>query len=225
MISNTDLFYAKAKSFQDKRAVLVEKYEQEVKLLERFRGSVGYDQDMKKLKEVHEQEIESLCAEYRPGFRAIFDGMMDAIGKRTVTPPTTEQLNLLGLLKMKDKVTTEECERAAETLKDNPIALSVVTDIARKNGILRSFNDLCSEMSSATAEQIVREMRERIDDFLQYDTTRASRLARKYHDSRYGMSGGKPTKRPLFHEKSECFAQMAGLEGQKLRLFSEIVDR
>ena len=224
MISNTELFYVKAKQFQDKRREIEEGYEKNLKALERFKGSKGYEDELTKAKEKHEADLTALRDEYRPTFLTIFGGMMDAIGKRTVNAPTNDQINLLNVLKMKKKVTLEDCQRIAEAVKDNPIAVSVVTEIAHDHGIMRSFDDLCPEMSSQRAIEVVTGMKDGLEDWLMYDTTKASRMVKAYHEEHYGASETPLTKRKMFENQTECFRDLVGLEGESMKQFSEIVD-
>lgn len=223
MITNTELYYAKMKAFQDKRAELTEAHDKKVKSLERFKGSKGYEEDLKKENDRFEAEMTALRDEYRPGLLTVIGGMMDAIGKRSVSAPTNDQVNLLNVLKMKKKVTLEECQRTAEAVKDNPIAVSVVTEIAHDHGIMQSFDYLCPEMSSQKASDIVTGLKNGMEDFLQYDTTRASRIAKKYHEEHYGAVEGGLTKRKLFTDQADFYRE-EGFDPETLRQFSEIVD-
>lgn len=223
MITNTELYYAKMKAFQDKRAELTEAHDKKVKSLERFKGSKGYEDDLKKENERFEAELTALRDEYRPGLLTVIGGMMDAIGKRSVSAPTNDQVNLLNVLKMKKRVTLEECQRTAEAVKDNPIAVSVVTEIAHDHGIMQSFDYLCPEMSSQKASDIVTGLKNGMEDFLQYDTTRASRIAKKYHEEHYGAVEGGLTKRKLFTDQADFYRE-EGFDPETLRQFSEIVD-
>lgn len=224
MITNTDLLYIKAKQFQDKRAEIIEDYEGRAQSLARFKGSKGYDEDLRKLQEKRDKGLTALIEEYRPGFLIVFGGMMDAIGKRSVSAPTTDQVNLLNILKMKRKVTLEECQRTAEAVKDNPIAVSVVTEIAHDHGILQGFDHLCREMSSQTASNIVTNMKNALEDYLQHDTTRASRLASQYYEEHYGATERELTKRRLFTDKESFYRDEVGLDAEAFRQFAEIVD-
>lgn len=223
MITNTELYYAKMKEFQDKRAELTEAHDKKVKSLERFKGSKGYEEDLKKENDRFEAEMTALRDEYRPGLLTVIGGMMDAIGKRSVSAPTNDQVNLLNVLKMKKRVTLEECQRTAEAVKDNPIAVSVVTEIAHDHGIMQSFDYLCPEMSSQKASDIVTGLKNGMEDFLQYDTTRASRIAKKYHEEHYGAVEGGLTKRKLFTDQADFYRE-EGFDPETLRQFSEIVD-
>lgn len=225
MITNTEIFFVRAKQFQDKRAEIMDEYEHGVETVEKFRGSRGFDEELKRLQEKRDADLTELQEKYRSSFWTIFGGMMDAIGRRSMTAPTNAQLNLLQTLKLKKKVTLEECQRIAEAVKDNPLALGVVTEIARDNNLHVSFEDLCPEMSSERASQIVTNMKNSTEDFLLYDTTKASRLAKTYHENHYGDStGSRLPKRKFFENKEGCFLMLAGLDREELAKFSKAVD-
>ena len=224
-MTNTELFYKKMQAFQDRRIEIVEAYEKDLENLKRFEGSEGYKEDRKKLDEKHEAELKQLQNEYRPGIWMAFGGMVDAIGRRTVSAPTNDQVNLLNVLKMKRKVTLEECQRVAESVKDNPIAVSLVTEIAHDHGLMHSFDYLCPEMSSQTASDIVGTLKEFANDFLQYDTSKASRVAKEYHDVRYGDSGFKPSKRRRFEDQDSFYYKTLNFTEDSFKLFSDIVNQ
>lgn len=223
MIKNTELYYTKMKEFQDKRSELTEEHDKKVKSFERFKGSKGYDEDLKQENERFEADLKSLRDEYRSAIYTVFGGMIDAIGKRSISAPTNDQVNLLNVLRMKKKVTLEECQRTAEAVKDNPIAVSVVTEIAHDHGIMRNFDNLCPEMSSQRAANIVNGMKDGLEDYLMYDTTRASRAAKRYHEEHYGSAEIGLVKRTLFTDQAD-FYDREGLNSDTFKMFSEIVD-
>lgn len=223
MIKNTELLYRKAKEFQDKRSDLNKKYEKDLQSIERFKGSQGYEADMKKLKDQYEADMKKLIEENRHDLFDVLGYMMTAIQKRSISAPSAEQLNLLNLLKMKENVTLEECERIAEAVKDNPIALSIVTETAHKHGIMRSFNHLCPEMTNESAYESVKSLKNWLQDFIQYDTTKASRTAKRYHDEHYGMSEIQLTKRRLFSDQKEFYQEIFP-DDWTLEQFTKIVD-
>lgn len=225
MKSYTKLFYEKAKRFQDEREKLTKAHDATVQYLERFAGSQGYDDEMQKENDRFETAMKNLRDESRPGLTMALSGMTDAIGKRTVKAPTADQINLLNILTMKKKVTVEELTRIAETIKDNPVALSLLTEIAHDHGIPRSFESICPEMSSTTAMSIVQGMRDGLEDYLMYDTTKASRSAVRFHEEHYGgkVEGGLK-KRKLFDDIDGFYSEMYGMDETTLDKFSEIVD-
>ena len=116
MIKNTEVFYARAKQFQDKRAQLVSDYEKKLDSMKRYEGSKGYQEDLEKLQKAHSEDLKALQDEYRVSLRTILKGMDEALSRRKVNPPTNDQLNLIHLLKMRDKVSREELDRLIELL-------------------------------------------------------------------------------------------------------------
>lgn len=111
MISNTDLFYEKALSFQNERSRLRENYERALENLKKYRGSAGYAEETKKLKTKYEDDLSALQNKYRPEFRTILDGMENTIGKRPAKAPTGEQIRLLNALSLKKKSANRNLKR------------------------------------------------------------------------------------------------------------------
>jgi len=224
MISNTDLIYSKLRAFQDARAKLTDDHEKKLKAMERYRGSRGHSEDVKKLQASYEAELKKLRDEYRPGLQSILGAMLDRVGARTVKAPSQEAINLLTALKMQKNPTRETLYRAAQTMCDDPISLEVLAEIASEHGISQSFRQMCPEMSSNEAAGLIQDMiHGGLDEFLQNDTTKISRIASRF----YEINHGAPTplkKRPLFETKEACFTEVFGLSGDELGKFSAIVD-
>lgn len=224
MISNTEAFYKVAKKFQDTRAKMVSEYDGKIKSMEPYKGSSGYDKEVAALKEKHEEGLKALQDESRKELWIIMDGMDKAIDKRRINPPTNEQLNLIHLLKMREKVTEEELDRVAEMVRDNGIALGIVQEVAHENDIVKNYTSLCTEMSSQMAHDVIKGMRAGLEDWILYDTGKAGRLANKYHKELYGTPERVLPKRPMFSTEEDCFMELAGLSPEHLKLFSKIVN-
>jgi membrane-associated HD superfamily phosphohydrolase len=224
MIKNTEAFYTKAKQYQDKRAQLVSDYESKVESMKRYEGSSGYQEDLERLQKAHNEALTALQGEYRSSLRTILKGMDEALSRRKVNAPTNDQLNLIHLLKMRDKVSQEELDRVFEMVKDNGIAVGVIQEVARSNGIMKNYEARCEEMSSSYAQKVINGLNEAVEDWIMYDTPRAGRVANKFNAQHYGAPEAKLKKRPLFEDMDGCFSDLAGLDQEGLRLFSEAVD-
>lgn len=122
------------------------------------------------------------------------------------------------------KVSMGELDRVAEMVKDNGIAMGVVQEIAHNNGIMRNYESMCTEMSSSYAQKVVKGISDGLEDWLMYDTGRAGRAVNRYTHEHYGTPERELPKRPLFDDMKGCFKELAGLDGDGLRLFSEAVD-
>lgn len=224
MVRKTEAFYVKAKQYQDKRAELVSEYEKKLQSLKKYEGSKGYQKDLEKLQKDHSEALTALQGEYRSSLRTILKGMDEALSRRKINAPTNDQLNLIHLLKMRDKVSMEELDRVAEMVKDNGIAMGIIQEVARANGIMKNYESMCSEMSSSYAQKVIKGISDGLEDWLQYDTPRAGRIANKYFNEKYGTPEGELQKRPLFEDMDGCFSDLAGLDHSGFQLFSDAVD-
>lgn len=225
MISNTELFYAKAKSFQDKRAALVSEYEKNIKGLERFRGSAGYDEETKRIKAKLDADLKNLVDEYRPAFMSIIDGMTASVGRRNMPSPTEEQLRILQMLKMKKRLSADDISRAAQSVKDSRLALDILAEIAAEHKLPHSgLYELCPEISTEAALRAVDNLKSGIDDFLRFDTKRVSRIAADYYNKVYGSTDTKLPKRDLFTDRAGCFWEIGRIGTDALDALTPILN-
>lgn len=110
-------------------------FDEKTRRLERYAGSEGYEADIAKAAQERDEAIKALQYEARQRFDGILEGMRESAQKRPMVPPTQDQLALLSALKMREKVTRDELEQAGNTLKDSPVCLSVLEEIAEKNEV------------------------------------------------------------------------------------------
>lgn len=110
-------------------------YDKKMQSLEEYRGSKGYDKDKAAADAERDAAIDGLQAEYKGKYARIIEGMRESATTRSMIAPTAEQLALLQALQMREKIDRNELEQAGRTLKDCPVALSVLEEIAQKQEI------------------------------------------------------------------------------------------
>jgi len=241
-MNNSENLYYHAKKYQDERKAIVDNFEKRMKALEDTKGSKYYVDEKKKAEKERDNALNTLKAEYRGGFDSILKEMRNVSESRGATPPTDEELRIIQALKLKDKVTEAELDRIANAVKNNGLCLSVVQDVASKNGIVRNYVSLCTEktMPAVGVEECIKSLTSGIKDFIDYDTSRAARLAREAHERMYGKidedtpvesvlggarSGYVPvTKRQLFDTKEGFYSIVGGIKGATLAAFTASVD-
>lgn len=152
-MKNTDLFYSLAKEYQDKRRQKMQSFENRSEQLSQMRGNRYFDAEMTKATNEKDAALTSLKREYSEHFGAVLSSMDKANRQRKLTPPTEEELRLISLLKMKDKLTEQELDAAANMLKGNSTCLAVLTKIAHKQGYLRGYMN-CSDNAEMSAESV-----------------------------------------------------------------------
>lgn len=227
-MKNTETLYTRAKEYQDKRAEIITAYETRMNELEDKRGSEYFEKESRKAVTDREEALKPLKAEYLGYFIETLNAMTAANTNRAMTPPTEEELRLIQLLKLKEKPTEAELEAAANTLCNNATCLSILTEIAHKQGYIKGFANFskAKEMPVDTAEATINQLNGNLRDFIEHDTSRAARVAQNYHKNVYGLSGDeKPLpKRAIFQSKDECFKELAGLSGDAYDAFCAAVD-
>lgn len=223
MIKNTDLLYKNIQKFHDERKEILAKHEKAVNNLKAYEGSKGYEEEMKAVDEARDEALSELRGVYAPKFKVIINGMREQIGKRSVKAPTNEQVNILNMLKLKKKPTQEECDRVAQSVSDNPMALSIVTEIAREAGYMGvNYASLCPEISSQDALEGVDSIQKNLADFMTTDASRASRIASLYNEDHHGTPT--PLRRVDFNTREEAYRTVCGFNEDYLGKFSALVD-
>ena len=222
MIKNTDALYRNIQKFHDERKAILAKHEKAVNNLKGYEGSKGFEDDMKAVDQERDEALSELRRTYSPKFNVIINGMREQIGKRSVKAPTNEQVNVLNMLKLKKKPTQEECDRVAQAVSDNPMALSIVTEIAREAGYLGNYASLCPEISSQDALEGVESIQKNLADFMTTDASRVSRIASSYNEDHHGFPT--PLRRVDFNTREEAYRTVCGFSEEYLEKFSALVD-
>lgn len=214
MLTNSELFYRTAERFQNDRKALTDEYNAKMKGLERHRGSEYFTEESKKASKEFSEKLGALQQEARKTLYIALESMEKANNSRGVIAPTPEQINILTALKMRDKLTRAELDRAANSLSGNDVCLSVLQELAAKNDIIGvSYSSRGTDAPASVIDMQLRDMKSGIEDFLKYDTVKSGRLAAKYYADLYGTTGNEPElrKRPLFNSKDGAFSEIGGI--------------
>ena len=224
-MTNSEWFFTIAEEFQAKRKAIADECESRLAELEAHRGSAYFTEETKAAREKQDEKLAALKAAYSSRFSAVLKAMSKAAENKGVIAPTTEELNIIQALKMRENITAAELDSAAVTLRNNPMCLAVLQEIAQKAGIARGYANYTEnkEMPAAAAETTIKALVTGVRDFLESDTTKASRLYAEHSANLYGVQAA-PVKRPLFSDKTGCFAEIAGLSGDELTAFCNSVD-
>ena len=146
--------------------------------------------------------------------------------KRGMNAPTPEELRVIELLKLRDTVTREELDAAANTVSGNPACLSALSEIARRHGILKGYEhySTSTEMPISKVDDTINSLARGIDDFLKFDTSRAARVASEHMRRRWGIKQTEPlAKRKRFEDQGEFYAEVAGLSDGEMEAFSNAI--
>lgn len=141
---NSERFYSEITDFRNTLREINKKYAPEYDRLARFQDSEGYAEAKAQIDAKRKSEVDAL----RQSTQATIDGVVDAMQttyrSRPASAPTDEQLRLLSMLKLREKLTEDELRQASNSLKDCPIGMECIHELARKNGLTWHLEDALS---------------------------------------------------------------------------------
>ena len=127
----TERFYDNVRWYKDTVADIEAGYARQMEYADRFRGSEAF-KDIKQQADAERAEaLNEQKKDFLKHIREITAAMRENARNHKSAAPTSEQVNLLTVLKMRDHLTADEIKRAANTLKGCPDAIAALHDIAR----------------------------------------------------------------------------------------------
>lgn len=134
-MKNTERYFKTIKEFRSAMRELERLYQEKLKQIEPYKGSRGYDEGKSELDKARSEDLDGIRKEYRSQLNGIISDMETVYKNQPIKAPTAEQLALIQVLKMRERVSMDELRRAANTCKDCPLALEAVREIAHKCGV------------------------------------------------------------------------------------------
>ena len=128
------------------------------KNIDRYKGSEGYDDDLKMIQEDRKKADDAARAVCKPKVEAALHSMIEVNSKRKATAPTEEQLRLLTAVSMIKKPSRPMLDSIANAMDGNAVGLSVLDDIAEnayKDGHIASERFTTNYAARATKEMSV----------------------------------------------------------------------
>lgn len=130
-LERTKHYYEACTGYRQSLRNIWKDFDTKMQQLEKYKGSAGFEKDKAAAEKERDAAIKAVQSEYADRFNDILKGMRKSATTRSMTPPTQEQLALLQALKMRHKISRDELEQAGRTLKENPVCLSVLEEIAQ----------------------------------------------------------------------------------------------
>lgn len=226
-MSNTTRLYRAVAAFIQAREEAREEYLLMGRRYAAAKGSQMYVDEMSKARKKREETVSGAQVIARQEIRETINAMAEKADKIKMQPPTEEQLRILQLLSMKEKLTTAELEGAANAMEGNATALSLVDELAKKSGVVHvpyASRLSVTAYDPQTARQAIKKLGEACYSIVD-NTTGASRarlLAAEQHQRLYGGTFD-PDEFPQekgFEDETDFYNQM----NIPLSAFSSAVD-
>ena len=190
-MSNTTALYRAIAAYMLTRSEAREEWQLMVRRYASAKGSQMYVDEMKKAREKMDKTVADAQFIARQEIREIIKAMAENADKIKMVPPTEEQIRILQLLSMKEKVTPAELEGAANAMNGNTTCLSLVDELARKSGVITTpFTSRLSVKSydPQTARQTIKNLNDACQTIINNisGASRARLLAAEAHHRMYG---------------------------------------
>lgn len=226
-MSRTESIYYYSSLFQKARRAILAEYNETIRKIEKSRGTPFFTEREKKAAAARDEKLLAAKNDYRRKVDPVITEMRKINGQRTIKTPTEDELKLLQLLNMRVRVTERECEDAAVALKGNPACLAALDEIAQRSGVKRSYMGYTEdkEMPKNAVDRIISALQEGINDFVENDTSRTSRMVKSFRQANYGAEGYTLQPRPEYDSTEVCFSDLCRLAGDDLAAFSNVVDK
>ena len=137
-MTNTTSLYRTVAAFMLARSEAREEFLLPGRRYASAKGSQMFVDEMEKAKQKRDKAIADAQFIARQQIRTTLEAMAEKADKIKLMAPTEEQIRILTLLSMKEKVTAAELKGAANAMEGNAAALSLVDELARKNEIPHS---------------------------------------------------------------------------------------
>lgn len=223
----SDLLFSAAESYQNARNALEDQFEKDMKSIEGYKGDKYYEERAEQFRKQRDADMAALQADARRELSNILDSMREKVSKIPPAMPSTEVVNMIMLLNMREKVTQSEIDSIAKAACDCPSALKMLDEIVEKNvkkgnPLMGVSSRFATGMSSDRAMELL-EFNNGIDDFIKNNSSRAARLAAESNKRRFGTDTH-IARRKTFNDKESCFIELFGIDGDEYKQFCDMVD-
>lgn len=217
-MKNSEKYFNEIRRYLKNVAEITGEYDTTMSRAEPYKGSEAYkrieaEADAKRDAAVTAEKERALAE-----IRAVIENMRQTVRSRKIAAPSTEQVNVLEVLRMKKNVTADEIKQIANNLKDCPLALSVLLEVAHDHNIIFTGN-LVETMSIDRIIEYVDNLERSAFTMLRGENSRFSRVPENLSDciTRFGGFAYKI-------DRDELGGQHAVINEDRIKAFSAVVD-
>lgn len=134
-MSNTNEYYDLINKYRSVVTAANEEYNTAITSAEEAKGSPLYDRLINEANEKRENAINAIRKELKPKMNDVLKRMKKNITELKPIPPTSEMIETLELLKMRDNLSDAEIRAAGELCSSCPSAFAVVAEMAQKRNL------------------------------------------------------------------------------------------
>lgn len=190
-MANTDILFSAIDTYMEARENARSAFLDTKRSCERLKGSEAYSEEMAAAQQKRDEAVNAAQAAARISINKAIAGMQDQIGNIRAEAPTEEQIRVLTVLKMRDHLTRAELDEAAAQMEGNGAGLSVIAELAGKNGIsgAQYLVQAKKRLTAEGARALLKVISDGSNSIIR-NRTGAKRAAQLYGETRAALYGG-----------------------------------
>ena len=218
-MKNSEKYCKEIRRYLENIAKVTDEYDTTMSRAEPYRGSEGFKRIEAEATAKRDAAVTAEKERTLAEIRAVIESMRENTRNRRINPPTSEQLAILETLKMRQKISKDEIQQAANNLRDCPLALSVLQEIAHDHNIVYTGGNLAQTMTTDFVMQRIDCLEENAFKMIRGDNARFSRVPADMGDcmTRWGAFSYKL-------DIDQWQRQSAVVDTDKITAFAAVVD-
>lgn len=231
-MKNTEYFYDTVRRYRQCLTEINAKFDKRIAEKAGYAGSPRYSEDVKAIELDRAAEITVLRADCAESFDTIIKSMELHAKERPMTAPTSEQIALLQALRMRERLTRDDLEHAANSMQGCVVALGVLDELAQKHELYGFHANGGGSLSNQFVRDAIQSLAKSARTLLTLDRTNQRRELMNANGQGGGQFGAIPSFAAIGKFKidvdpenaRDCVGRFGGVPGEVYKAFSESVD-
>lgn len=189
-----------------------QEFEQKLASIEKYRGSAGYEREKKEATKTYVDNVRSIQGQAEDELGEVLRRMKERVPERKMDVPTPEQVRLLQVLSMRERLNAEDIDLATETLKESDTAMRTLADIAAKCHLMIPTSHKSKEEQRRIAFGALRDA---VTGLVSWNGADGDEVRREYFRERSVYGGGDPSKANPHAFSAATIADVQGMEYER----------
>lgn len=175
-MKNSEKFYGEIRRYLKNVAEITGEYDTTMSRAEPYKGSEAHKRIEAEATAKRDAAVTAEKERTLAEIRAVIESMREHARTRKITAPTSEQLAILETLRMRQKISRDELQQAANNLRDCPLALSVLQELANAHHIVYTGGELGQTLTTDFIMQRIDCLEESTYKMIRGDNARFARV-------------------------------------------------
>lgn len=227
-MKNTEYYYNTVRRYRQCLTEINAKFDKQIEAKAGYAGSPRYTEDVNEIERERAAEIAALRADCRESFDTCIKSMRLHAESQPMTPPTQDQLALLQALQMREHLTRDDLEHAANSMQGCVVALGVLDELSQKHELYGFHANGGGTLSDQFLRDAIQSLAKSARTLLTLDRTNQRRELMDSHGQGGGQFGAIPSFAAIGKFKidvdpesaQDCAGRFGGVPGELYEAFT-----